>query len=91
MGRPPKGGGDRVKIQTQVPGPAHEFLTQEVAERSDRRVQGGLTKTNMSSVGAYYVMRGINAARADEGLDPLPIPSWLEQEITPDHDPDLFQ
>lgn len=70
-GRTPKGGVRRRVIQAKIPVGIHDTLV-EVAEQSD---------VAMTDLGAYYLIDGWNAARAKQGLEPIPMPAYLEQAV----------
>lgn len=35
----------------------------------------------VTDLGAYYLIRGWNAVRAEQGLDPIPMPTYLSDAI----------
>lgn len=71
-GRPRKGGVRRV-VQARMPATLQEALVQ-VADESALPV---------SDLGAYYLIRGWNQTRRDQGLDPIPMPDYLEEAVQP--------
>lgn len=65
----PKGGGGRLRIQVKMPEAIAEALT-GLAEQVDQPV---------TDLGAYYLIRGWNQTREEQGLAPYPMPSYLEE------------
>lgn len=70
-GRTPKGGVRRRVVQAKIPVGVHDALVQ-VAEQSE---------VAMTDLGAYYLIDGWNAARIKQGLEPIPMPAYLEQAV----------
>ena len=68
LGRPPKGGQPRRVVQAKLP----LLLREQLAVEAERR---GVPLTDL---GAVYLLDGWNAARAVEGLAPIPTPTYLE-------------
>lgn len=72
-GRPLKGGTARRVVQARMPAPLQETLT-KVADRAE---------LTLSDLGAYYMIRGWNLERVEQGLDPIPMPAYLEAAVQP--------
>ena len=68
-GRTPKGGIKRRVVQAKMPEPLQEALF-TLAEQ---------TSVTVTDLGAYFLIEGWNAARAKQGLPPIPMPAYLEQ------------
>lgn len=68
-GRTPKGGVKRRVIQAKMPEPLQEALF-NLAEQSS---------VTVTDLGAYFLIRGWNEVRAQQGLDPIPMPDYLER------------
>ena len=72
-GRPLKGGVSRGVVQARMPAPLQEALVNVAGE----------SKLPLSDLGAYYLIRGWNQTRKDQGLDPVPMPEYLEEAVRP--------
>ena len=72
-GRPLKGGVSRRVVQARMPTPLQEALVNVAAESS----------LPLSDLGTYYPIRGWNQTRLDQGLEPIPMPDYLEEAVRP--------
>lgn len=70
-GRTPKGGIRRRVVQAKIPTEVHDALVQVAAQ----------SEVAMTDLGAYYLIDGWNAARVSQGLEPIPMPVYLEQAV----------
>lgn len=78
-GRPPKSGGARRVVQAKMPAGLQESLFR-LAESS---------AVTVTDLGAYFLIRGWNAARAEQGLDPIPMPSYLTEAVRRQQDAEV--
>lgn len=74
-GAPRKGprpkGGSRERLQAKMPTAlAHELV--KIA---------GESSVQMTDLGGYLMIRGWNQLRGDQGLPPIPMPSYLEDAV----------
>lgn len=76
-GRRPKGGVPRAVIQSKLPRP----LQEELFRLADA------TSLSVSDLAAYYLLTGWNQIREEEGLAPIPMPSYLVEEVQEAHRP----
>ena len=60
-------------LQTRMPSQLTEGLAQVAAD----------TSLPLTDLGAYYLIRGWNQNRVEQGLEPVPMPEYLEQEVGP--------
>jgi hypothetical protein len=72
-GRPPKGGVSRRVLQAKMPAPLREALVGIAAE----------SQLPLSDLGTYYLIRGWNLTRRDQGLEPISMPDYLEDAVRP--------
>lgn len=72
-GRPRKGGTLRRVVQARMPAPLQEALVDVAAESS----------LAVTDLGAYYLIQGWNQTRQNQGLDPIPMPLYLEEAVRP--------
>ena len=72
-GRRPKGGVSRRVLQAKMPAPLREALVGIAAE----------SRMPLSDLGTYYLIRGWNLARRDQGLEPISMPEYLEAVVRP--------
>ena len=72
-GRRPKGGVSRRVLQAKMPAPLREALVGIAAE----------SRMPLSDLGTYYLIRGWNLTRRDQGLEPISMPEYLEAAVRP--------
>ena len=72
-GRRPKGGISRRVLQAKMPAPLREALVGIAAE----------SRMPLSDLGTYYLIRGWNLTRRDQGLEPISMPEYLEAAVRP--------
>jgi hypothetical protein len=72
-GRRPKGGVSRRVLQAKMPAPLREALVGIAAE----------SRMPLSDLGTYYLIRGWNLTRRDQGLEPISMPDYLEDAVRP--------
>ena len=72
-GRRPKGGVSRRVLQAKMPAPLREALVGIAAE----------SRMPLSDLGTYYLIRGWNLTRRDQGLEPISMPDYLKDAVRP--------
>ena len=70
-GRRPKGGVARRVVQAKLPTTLQQALFRVADESS----------VTVTDLGAYYLIRGWNQTRVEQGLGPIPMPAYLEAAV----------